>query len=182
MTANKHFTVFYGSNRQHDGKVSSKAADESFLTALDDLITLGHPEMESLDTKDVQNWIQPPTEAEGNIRLLSILTRKGDQEVEAGEVPISTLSIVSNQGQDPLIIPGTLYSAHGVLPKSLRFAGGVDEIQMQIFAGRGAKLVGVIEGQLKNYKKLAEDAAKAAAGDNIKVSDTDKVTDTGTFL
>lgn len=182
----RNFVVFWGNNRNAEGKTDSRQADDMFVTNLEDLILVGHPGNEDLDTKDIHHWLNFPIQQEvpGTVRFLSLTSRTEDQDFEASldDIPTSALSLLTKRGIDPQFPEGTGYSTRGYISSDLQFHGGVAEVQYQIFAGRTAKLAAQLQARQKHFEDIAAKAAEHAAGDAIRRSANDKVADTGTFL
>lgn len=181
----KNFAMFYGENRNAQGQIDEAAADEMFVTNLEDLIMVGHADNEDLDSKDIYHWLNfPINQAEpGAIRFVTLLSRK-EEEVfpEDIEVPVSSLSLLSKRGVTPQFVAGTGYSTRGFVAKELAFSGGVVEVQYQLHSGKAAKLANQLVQRQKTYTDIAARQAEAAAGDEIKRSSNDTVGETGAFL
>lgn len=180
----KDYTIFYDTNRQADGTVSMKQTDKVFLSTIDDLMLIGHPENSEIDPTDVSSWLNPPAlkGQPGKVRVLSLVSRRLDQDVPDDEVPISTLSLLNERGMDPLIIPGVLYNTHGYLGDGIQFQNGIEEVQFQTLAGKSVKLVNALKAKITEYKKIAAEAAEKAAGDSFKAHESDMVSEEGTLL
>lgn len=181
----RNYTVFWGGNRNSEGRVDSRLADELFVTNLEDLIMVGHPGNEDLDTKDIHHWLNFPIQQEtpGTVRFLSLISRKVDEDFAVeDDVPLSALSLLVQRGIDPQFPEGTGYGTHGYVAGDLRFQGDVAEVQYQIFSGRTAKLAAQLQARQKQFADIAAKAAEHAAGDQIKLNPNDKVAETGAFL
>lgn len=187
----KNYTLFYGENRVPDPKdptktiVDEQAADELFVTNLEDLIMVGHPDNQDLDSKDIYNWLNYPIQQTepGAIRFLSLISRKENEDFPTdGEVPMSALSLLAKRGVVPQYAEGTGYSTRGFVAPELAFSGNVVEVQYQLFSGKSAKLANLLAQKQKTFADIQQRQAEAAAGDQIKKSATDNVSETGTFL
>lgn len=181
----KNMTVFWGGNRNEAGKVDSAGSDQVFVATLEDLIMVGHPGNQDLDTKDIHHWLNFPIaqDTPGTVRFLSLMSRKEQEDFSSDEeVPVSALSLLQKRGIDPQFPEGTGYGTHGYIAEELRFQDDVVEVQYQVFSGRTAKLANQLQARQKFFSDIANRAAEHAAGDHIKKSSDDKVTDTGSFL
>lgn len=180
----RNYAVFYGSNRQPDGSLSQAAADELFQVNLEDLILLGHPDNQDLDSKDIYHWLNYPINQQtpGTVRFVSLVARSGNAVEEDEEVPVATLSLLAKRGQDPLTIDGVGYTNYGYLSPNLTFSDHVTEVQYQLYAGKSAKLLNQLAGQVTKSKTIAEKAREASAGDSFKQQANDNVSESGTFL
>jgi hypothetical protein len=187
----KNFTLFYGSNRFPDPKDEKKTvidevkADTLFVTNLEDLVMVGHPTNEDLDSKDIYNWLNFPIKQTepGTVRFLSLTSRRESEDFPTtGEAPITALSLLSKRGITPQFPEGAGWTTRGYVTEGLAFVDDVVEVQYQLFAGKSAKLTNQLEQTLKTFAGIQEKQAEAAAGDKLKTSEKDKVSDSGTFL
>lgn len=184
--AKGHFNVFWDRNRGGDKKVRKADADKVFLEALEDLITIGHPDMDKLDTMDIKNWLgypRIPEGGEGEVRFLSIVRRNKDADFEhSDDVPVAVLSLLRSQSVDQDLARGVGYSTHGILPEKLDFSDDREEIQFQLRGGRLAKLANELEATIKEYDKIRTQQEKTAIGNDIKVGEDEAQDDNGNFL
>lgn len=179
-----HFNIFWDRNRGTDKKVKKSAADNVFLEALEDLIMIGHPDMDKLDSMDIKNFLNYPRGSEkGEVRFLTIKRRNKDQQFEEdADVPLAVLSLLRSAGVDQDLARGVGYSTHGILPDSLDFSEDREEIQFQLRGGRLLKLTNELEATIKEYDKIRIQAEEKAIGNDIKVGDDEKQDDNGNFL
>lgn len=181
----KNFAMFYGENRNADGVIDEKAADETFVTNLEDLIMVGHKDNEDLDSKDIYHWLNFPIQQSepGAIRFVTLVSRKEEEVFPAdADVPVSSLSLLAKRGITPQFVEGTGYSTRGFVAPALAFSGGVVEVQYQLHSGKAAKLANLLVQRQKTYTDIAARQAESAAGDVIKRGSNDVVGDSGAFL
>lgn len=191
----KNFVMFYGQNRfpveGQEGKtyIDEALADELFVTNLEDILMIGHPENNTLDTKDQLRFLnyrldsEGGREGKGQLRFLSLISRNEKQDFPSDDdVPVAALSLLAKHGITPQYAMGTGYSTRGVLGESLSFADGVVEVQFQLFSGRTSKLANQLDKQQKLYDTIRAKQNENSSGDDFKRSDKDVVTDSGSFL
>lgn len=187
----KNFVMFYGQNRfpveGEEGKtyIDEALADELFVTNLEDILMIGHPDNNTLDTADQLRFLnyRNGSEDKGQLRFLSLVSRTAEQDFPTDEdVPVSALSLLAKPGITPQFPMGTGYSTRGVLGSSLGFAEGVVEVQFQLFSGRTGKLANQLDKQQKLYDTIQAKQAQNSSGDDFKRSDKDKVSESNAFL
>lgn len=182
---NRNLTCFWENNRDEEGRTKKSKADGIFLENLENLIAIGHPQMEALDSKDIHHFLNYPIRSTepGELRFLSIRQRGDDENFEeTTDVPLAVLSLFPTEGIDADLPRGVGYSTHGVLPSSLDFTDDRVETQYIITGARVAKLVNHLETTIKEYETIRQQQAERAAGNQIRRSDKDVVSDSGTFL
>lgn len=180
-----NFSVFWERNRDADGKNRRKQTDERFLENLENIIAIGHPLMGKLDTKDIHHFLNYPVRSKepGELRFISIRSRTEEQEFEeTADVPIAILSLLSRDDIDPDLPRGVGYSTHGILPSNIDFTDKRVETQFLIHGGRVAKLASSLEATIKEYEKIQQDQKAKAAGNDLRQSETDTVSESGQYL
>ena len=180
-----NFSVFWEKNRDAEGNNRRVVADQRFLENLENLIAIGHPLMGKLDTKDIHHFLNYPIRSKepGELRFISIRSRCEDQEFEeSADVPIAILSLLSRDDIDPDLPRGVGYSTHGILPSNIDFTDKRVETQFLIHGGRVAKLASTLEATIKEYDKIQQDQKAKAAGNELRASENDNISESGTFL
>lgn len=180
-----HYSVFWQNNRNDEGRTQKAHANAIFLESLENFIAIGHPMMDILDTKDIHHFLQYPikTNNPGEVRFISVRQRTdGELFEESNDVPLSILSLLTRNDLDSDFPRGVGYTTYGVLPKGLDFTDDRVETQFLISAGKVAKLANHLESTIKEYEKIRQEQEAAQAGNQIRTSDKDVVSDTGSFL
>lgn len=193
--SDKNFAMFYGQNRfpveGEEGKtyIDEARADELFVTNLEDIIMIGHPGNDTLDTMDQLRFLNYRTDAEGGLkgqgqlRFLSLISRGEKEDFPDDEdAPVSALSLLSKRGVTPQFPTGTGYSTRGYLSEGLTFTHDTVEVQYQLFSGRTGKLANQLAKQQKLYDDIQAKQAQASSGDEIKRSERDELSESGSFL
>lgn len=191
----KNFVMFYGQNRFPVGEDDRRAvidearADELFVTNLEDIIMIGHPGNDTLDTMDQLRFLNYRSDSEGGIkgqgqlRFLSLISRNENEDFPEDEfAPVSALSLLSKRGVTPQFPEGTGYSTRGYLSEGLTFTDKTVEVQYQLFSGRTGKLANQLAKQQKFYDDIQAKQAQASSGNEIKRSERDELSESGSFL
>lgn len=181
----KNLTTFWRHNRNAEGRIEKAAANAAFQEALENLIAIGHPEMDALDTKDVYNFLNFPINhsGPGEMRFLSIRHRReGELFAEEQDVPLAILSLLANDTVDSDFPRGVGYTTHGVLPRNLTFTDDRVETQFLIHGGRVAKLANHLEATIADYEKIQKTDRERQAGNEIRATSFDNLTDAGQFV
>lgn len=181
----RNFTVYWSNNRDGNGNINSSMVNQFFLETLENLIAIGHPSMARLDTRDIHNWLNYPINSSepGELRFLTVQQRGKDESfAEVEDIPLSALSLLDQEDLDPQFPMGVGYSTHGILPDNLAFTGDRIETQYLIFGRRVAKLANHLDAKIKEIEKLRKQQAERDAGNTIRSSKDDVVSDTGQFL
>lgn len=194
----KNFVMFYGQNRfdvdvpageKPRTIIDEARADELFVTNLEDIIMIGHPGNDTLDTKDQLRFLNYRLDSEGGVggkgqlRFLSLISRGENEDFPVDEfVPVSALSLLSKRGVTPQFPEGTGYSTRGYLSEGLTFTDNTVEVQYQLFSGRTGKLANQLAKQQKVFDDIQAKQAEASSGNEIKRSEKDELTASGSFL
>lgn len=184
-TSGHHLTTFWRHNRNEDGRIQKAAANAAFQEALENIIAIGHPDMDALDTKDVHHFLNYPfnQNVPGEMRFLTIRHRRADEQFpEEQDVPLAILSLLNSDVIDPDYPRGVGYTTHGVLPRTLSFTDDRVETQFLIHSGRLAKLANHLETTIAEFNKIQKLDKERQSGNDIRSSGAEDVSSSGQFI